>query len=350
MMPAPAAAERNLKSAAADNFRVIGDKMNKVNWGIIGAGDVAEIKSGPAFNKAANSRLIMVMRRNLEKAEDYARRHAVPGFANNTDDIFNNPEINAVYIATPPSSHAEYTIRAASAGKHVYVEKPMALTYAQCTEMIRACSEHGVKLFTAYYRRELEYFKKVKQLLEQEVIGSVKYAAIKLLLPPQKEDYNRNNLPWRVKPEIAGGGYFYDLASHQFDFLDYLFGPVESARGSSANQLNLYDTEDIVTASFKFKSGIIGSGAWCFTMENSRPVDRSEIIGSEGRVRFSFFQPEPIEIIKSEESSTFSIDYPSHVQQPLIETVVKDILGQGKCVSTGISGARTNRVLEEILK
>jgi predicted dehydrogenase len=321
----------------------------KVNWGIIGVGDVTEIKSGPAFNKIENSEIAMVMRRNLSKAEDYAQRHKIPNFTNNADDIFINDDIDAVYIATPPSSHAEYTIKAANAKKHIYVEKPMATTYAECQAMIDACNQNGVKLFVAYYRRELDYFKKIKELIESNAIGDIKFVDIKLLFPPNEVDYNRDNLPWRVKKDIAGGGYFYDLASHQFDFLDYLFGPVKSAKGNSTTQLDLYDVEDIVTASYLFESNIIGSGTWCFTMKDSQKLDRAEIIGSKGKIVFSFFEQNPIELITDDTSKQFKIDYPEHVQQVLIDSVVKDILGTGECVSTGISGARTNLVLEKIL-
>jgi predicted dehydrogenase len=323
--------------------------MSKVNWGIIGVGDVTEIKSGPAFNKVENSNILMVMRRNLEKAEDYAKRHSIPHFTNNADDILNNPEINAVYIATPPSSHYEYTIRAANAKKHVYVEKPMAASYSECKEMIEVCNSNGVKLFVAYYRRELDYFKKIKEVIDTKVIGDIKSVDIKFMVPPSEEDYYEDNLPWRVRPEIAGAGYFYDLASHQFDFLDYLFGPVKSAKGNSTNQLNLYKAEDIVTASYLFESNIIGCGTWCFTMGNNEIVDRAEIIGSRGKVIFSFFNQNPIEIYTQKNTEKIYIEYPQHVQQQLIESVVKNIMNEGYCKSTGLSGARTNWVMDQIL-
>ena len=323
--------------------------MEKVNWGIIGVGDVTEVKSGPAFNKIANSKIIVVMRRNLEKAKNYAERHGIENYTNNEHGILNCPDINAVYIATPPSSHAEYAIKAAHANKHVYVEKPMATTYTDCLKMIDACKKNNVKIFVAYYRREMDYFKKVKELIDSKAIGDVKFVDIKLLFPPNKEDYNRDNLPWRVKPEIAGAGYFYDLASHQFDLLGYIFGPVQSAKGHSTNQHNLYEAEDIVSASFQFDSNIVGSGTWCFTMENTEKVDETTITGSKGIIKFSFFEPNPIEIITQEKSETIKIDYPKHVQQSLIQTVVDDLTGKGKCVSTGESAARTNLTMERIL-
>ncbi|MBU0474106.1 MAG: Gfo/Idh/MocA family oxidoreductase [Bacteroidetes bacterium] len=321
----------------------------KVKWGIIGVGNVTEVKSGPAFNKVANSEILMVMRRNLEKAENYSKRHLIPGFTNNAEDIFNNPDINAVYIATPPSTHAEYAIRAANAKKNVYVEKPMATTYAECKAMIDACTKNGVKLFVAYYRRELDYFKKIKELIDSKVIGDVKFVDIKLLHPPNENDFEKDNLPWRVKKEIAGGGYFYDLASHQFDFLDFLFGPIKSAKGNSTNQLNLYDVEDIVTSSFLFESNVMGSGTWCFTVQENQKLDRTEIIGSKGKIIFSFFEPNPIELISDGTTTYFKIEYPKHVQQALINSVVKDILETGKCISTGQSGARANYFLEQVI-
>ncbi|MCW8849808.1 MAG: Gfo/Idh/MocA family oxidoreductase [Melioribacteraceae bacterium] len=323
--------------------------MEKVKWGIIGVGNVTEVKSGPAFNIVDNSEIISVMRRNLDKAKDYADRHSIKNYTNNADDIFNNPEINAVYIATPPNSHADYAIRAAKSGKHVYVEKPMATSYNDCEKMIAACKENGVKLFVAYYRRELDYFEKIKELIETKIIGDIKFVNIKLLLPPNADDFNKDNLPWRVKKSIAGGGYFYDLASHQFDFLDLLFGPIKSVYGNATNQLGLYEVEDIVTSSFLYESNIIGSGSWCFTMPEGESVDKTEILGSKGKITFSFFSPTPIEVTKNGVSEKISIEYPKHVQEGLIDSVVRDILGTAKCKSTGESGARTNWILEQIV-
>lgn len=325
--------------------------MNRQNvkWGIIGVGNVTEVKSGPAFNMVENSEILMVMRRDLKKAKEYAKRHSIPNFTNIADDIINNPNIDAVYIATPPSTHAEYTIRVANAKKHVYVEKPMAINHLECKEMIDACAKNGVKLFVAYYRRELDYFKKIKGLIDSGVIGDVKFVDIKLLFPTHIEDYDKNHLPWRVKKEISGGGYFYDLASHQFDFLDFLFGPIKLAKGSSTNQLNLYDVEDIVTSSFLFESNVIGSGTWCFTIHKDQKLDRTEIIGSKGKITFSFFESNPIELNVDGITTHFKIEYPKHVQQTLIQSVVNEILGMGNCTSTGQSAARTNLVLEQVL-
>src|SRR5688500_7382014 len=103
-----------------------------VRWGIIGCGDVCEVKSGPAFSKIANSSLVAVMRRDADKAKDYATRHGVPKFYTDAQQLINDPEVNAVYIATPPAQHEEYAIQSMQTGKPVYVEKPIALNAAAC--------------------------------------------------------------------------------------------------------------------------------------------------------------------------------------------------------------------------
>jgi predicted dehydrogenase len=320
----------------------------QIQWGIIGCGDVTEVKSGPAFNKIAGSRLVAVMRRNGEKARDYAMRHHVPKWYDNAASLINDPEVNAVYVATPPSSHMEYTLLAAAAGKPVYVEKPMALDYQECKQMIRACASQDVPLFVAYYRRCLPNFRKIKELLDTKAIGDIRFVQVQLFFPPMQPD--KDNLPWRVDPVISGGGLFYDLGSHQLDLLDYFFGPINSAKGQVTNQAGLYPAEDLVCASLSFSSGILGSGIWCFTVASKDRLDRGEIIGSKGKITFSFFDLDvPVTIETETGAQVLSFHMPEHVQQPLIQTIVEELQGTGKSPSTGSSAARTARVMDEIV-
>lgn len=320
--------------------------MKSVRWGIIGCGNVTEVKSGPAFQKARNSELIAVMRRNGKLAEDYARRHGVPKWYDTAGALIRDKEIDAVYVATPPSSHKEYTLSAARAGKAVYVEKPMALTYVECQEMIKVCEQEGVPLFTAFYRRALPRFLKVKAIVDEGLIGDIRGVTVRLYQPPTDED--RRRVPnWRVDPLIAGGGYFVDLGSHMIDLLQYILGPIESVAGSSSNQQHLYAAEDTVSATFTFERGIHGAGLWNFGAGEN--LELTEIIGSLGKITYSNFKEVPVVLERNGHAEEFEIPHPQHVQQPLIQSVVDELLGSGKSPSSGCSGAMTNWVMDNIL-
>ena len=295
----------------------------------------------------ANSSIEAIMRRNSEKAADYAKRHSISKWYDDAARLIQDPAVNAIYIATPPSSHLQYTVMAAEAGKPVYVEKPMALNYAECQQMISICNENRVPLYVAYYRRALPNFLKIKEIIDSGAIGQVRSVQIKLL-QSASVDHGENN--WRVNPKISGGGYFVDLASHQFDFLDFIFGPVRKVKGLAENQAGLYDAEDIVTAGFQFATGVIGSGLWCFTVAENAETEMMQIIGSAGKVQFSCFGSPDIYLdIDGQTQQKLEFKYPPHIQQPLIETIVADMLGQGICTSLGVSASRANHVMDQIL-
>jgi predicted dehydrogenase len=322
--------------------------MKTIRWGIIGCGDVTEVKSGPGLQKAKNSQLMAVMRRDSEKAASYAKRHKVPKWYIDAEALINDNDVDAVYIATPPDSHNYYTKKVAIAGKPVYVEKPMARSFSECQEMIQICQQTRVPLFTAYYRRSLLLFLQVKELLRSKQIGDIRFVNVRLYQPPLEIDYNFNDLPWRVIPNIAGGGYFVDLASHTLDLLDFFFGPICNVFGLSENQAGLYPAEDIVSASFRFENGIIGSGVWCFT--TNEQVDVVEIIGSSGKIYFSTFQENPLTLHNKKGGKSWTFKKPAHIQQPHIQSIVNELNGQGKCASDGESAARTSWVIDQILK
>ncbi|MFL7807035.1 MAG: Gfo/Idh/MocA family protein [Anaerolineae bacterium] len=321
--------------------------MRTIRWGIIGCGDVTEVKSGPALQKARNSNLVAVMRRTGELAKDYARRHGVPRWYDDADALIHDSEVDAVYVATPPSSHKEYTLKSAQAGKPVYVEKPMALNSAECQAMIKACRAASVPLFVAYYRRALPRFLKIKELIETQAIGQVRFVTLTLYQPISPE-LDPQALPWRVVPEIAGGGLFVDLASHMLDLLDYVLGPIRLAQGFASNQAQKYAAEDIVSGTFAFESGVHGVGTWCFTAFEK--FDLTEIVGSAGKISYSTFDAKPIILTTKEGATEFSFDYPPHIQQPLIQTVVDELNGAGACPSTGETAARTTRVVDQMLR
>jgi predicted dehydrogenase len=325
------------------------NSMNKVKWGILGCGDVTEVKSGPAFNLVADSELHAVMRRNAVKAEDYARRHDVPVWYSNADDLINDTHVNAIYIATPPYAHAELAIKALKAGKPVYVEKPMALNFAACKQMIEASEKYKTPLFVAYYRRALPGFLKVKELIDSQAIGEVCF--VNMQLYKSLSNYNdTKELPWRVDPKLAGGGHFFDLASHQLDFIDFIFGPIQKVSSLVVNQTKKYEVEDVISASFLLENKVLISGSWCFIVPEFLEKDTIEIIGEKGKITFSCFGFVPVELENEKGMQRFEFEKPKHVQQDMIQLVVNDLLGRAKSPSTGFTAARTCLVMDEVVK
>lgn len=321
--------------------------MRTIGWGMIGCGDVTEVKSGPGFQKAEHSRLVAVMRRNGRLAQDYAQRHGVPRWHDEAAALIADPEVDAIYVATPPSSHMEYTLMAAAAHKPVYVEKPMALRFADCRRMVEACRAAAVPVFVAYYRRALPRFLRVKEIVDVGLIGQPRAVTVALYRPEGPSA--AGVVDWRVDPAVSGGGRFVDMGCHTLDFLDYVLGPIHSAWGVASNQANRYPAEDTVAAAFQFESGVEGTGLWWFGSPIA--VDRTEILGTEGRVTFASFDDAPVvlEAGKEMEMRSLSIPNPRHVQQPLIQSVVDDLNGVRRCPSTGESASRTNWVLDQIL-
>lgn len=320
-------------------------EKNIIRWGIIGCGDVTEVKSGPAFNMAENSKLVAVMRRNGSMAEDYAKRHGVPKWYNSAEQLIHDPEVDAVYIATPPSSHKEYTLAAAEAKKPVYVEKPMALNYAECQEMIEKCETMQVPLFVAYYRRALPKFLKIREIISSGILGNISSVEISFLKRPSEKDMRRE-YHWRIDPAVAGGGYFYDLASHQIDILQFFFGEITSAAGYTINKSDLYKAEDVVSAAFKFSNNITGSGTWNFN--SWKDEDVTVIIGDRGSITFSIFGNDPMTVETNSGKENILIENPRHIQLPLIQKIVNELLGRDFSPSTGYSGSETNRVMDWI--
>ncbi len=162
------------------------------------------------------------------------------------------------------------------------------------------------------------------------------------------EDMNPGSPPWRIDAARSGGGLFVDMVSHTLDFLDYVFGPIASVRALAGNQAGAYGPEDVVTASYRFESGAYGSGAFCYAAD--RDEEWNEIVGAKGRIRFSTTRAIPIRVERGDAVEEIPVADPPHVHQPLIQTIVDELNGQGKCASTGLSAARTSWVVDEVLR
>ena len=324
--------------------------MKILKWGFIGCGEVTEKKSGPAFSEVPGSTVEAVMSRSEKNARRYAERHGINKWYTDAQELIDDPDVNAIYIATPPSSHATFAIMAMKAGKPVYVEKPLAATYEDCARVNRISEETGVPCFVAYYRRYLPYFQKVKQMVQDGTIGNIMNVQLRFAVPPRDLDYSHpENMPWRLQPDIAGGGYFYDLAPHQLDLLQDMFGVIVDANGICANRANLYSVEDSVSACFRFESGLPGSGSWCFVAHESAKDDRIEVIGDKGQVSFSVFNYEPISLNTLDGKQSIMVPNPPYVQYPLIKSVIEHLQGISVCSCTSVSATPTNWVMDRIL-
>lgn len=318
-----------------------------IRWGIVGCGDVTEVKSGPGFQKAEGSELGAVMRRTASLAEDYARRHEVPKWYDEAEMLIDDPQIDAVYVATPPSSHEPYALKVCEAGKPVYVEKPMARNSTECENMLRAFREADVKLFVAYYRRALPRFLKAKELVENGALGQITSVTYRYAWPHHRTA-DPTDLEWRLQADVSGGGLFMDLGSHNLDILDFLLGPLTEVTGVAANLASPYEVEDAVAMSFMIGSGVPGSASWNFA--SAAGEDLIEVVGTEGRLLLSTFRDEPVRLEKNGGVESFDLPNPPHVHQPLIQTIVDELSGKGKCPSTGESALRTALVMDQVIE
>ena len=326
-------------------FNFKNSQMKTVNWGIIGCGDVTELKSGPAFNKVSQSKLVAVMRRDTEKAKNYAIRHNVPFWYDNVDDLLSHNDINAIYIATPPSSHLEYALKALKANKNVYLEKPMTMNAEEASQLCKAVLTSNCKLTIAHYRRQLPMFLKVKKLIDDGEIGDIRCADIQLLQPVNTDMNTVTKDNWRINKSVAGGGYFHDLAPHQLDLIHYFLGDYDDAFGYADNQSHFNEVDDVVNGIIKLKNGVQCRGLWAFNVNESSRKDELKIYGSLGEIKLSIFGNE-IELTKKGKLETIKFKHPENIQHPMIEATVNYFLGKGNNPCSVEEGLRVMEIID----
>jgi len=318
---------------------------NTISWGIIGCGNVTEIKSGPAFQQVPNSKLVAVMRRDASKAANYALRHGVPNWYSDATQLINDPAVTAIYIATPPAFHEAYTIQALQAGKPVYVEKPMSIDLASCLRMQQMAETTGIPLCVAHYRRALPKFLAVQQMLAKKTIGTICTVRISMQQSDQSATMANPENNWRVQPALSGGGIFYDLAPHQLDLLVFLLGHPEEIKGMADNRAGLYAAEDVVSGSVRMQNQVLFSGLWCFTSDDSCREDIFEIVGTAGKIIFPVFGNE-VTIITSSGEQQLHFEPPKHIQQPMIEKVTRYFLGMDSNPCSAEEAIQSFRIME----
>lgn len=319
---------------------------NKYKWGIIGCGNVTELKSGPAYQKVEGFELEAVMRRDILKAQDYANRHSIPGFYGDADELINDPEIDAIYIATPPDSHCYYALKVAESGKICCIEKPMASSYEECVLINKAFEEKDIPLFVAYYRRSLPRFEQIKLWIEQYKIGEIRHINWHFSKPVNTVDLSKI-YNWRTDIKIAYGGYFDDLASHGIDLFIHLLGNIEKANGIAVNQQGLYSAMDSVTGNWIHKSGVTGSGSWNFGTEKRE--DKVEIYGNKGKIIFSIFDETPIQLEQGSFKESIVIEHPENIQFFHVQNIKNHLLMNSIHPSTGSTASHTSWVMDQIL-
>lgn len=315
-----------------------------LRWGILGSGDVAETKGGPALQQAADSTVVASMRRDPKAAQDFATRHNIPRFYTSVDALLGDPEVDAVYIASPVYAHREHTIAAAQAGKHILVEKPMGLTSGDCEEMIAVCRRAGVQLGVAYYRRFYPVIMRVRELLGERAIGQVIQAQCLFGSFFTGKDQQANNL-WRSIPELAGGGVLMDIGSHRIDLLLHLLGPLAEVRALINTQTQKIEVEDSASLLLAFENGVHALLGFYWNMRER--VDRFEINGTNGRIVVSHLEEGQLELHRyghQVEYQTLPPPRPTHLG--LVNDFVQSVaLGRAPAVS-GEDGLATNRVLD----
>ncbi|MDW4498460.1 Gfo/Idh/MocA family oxidoreductase [Sulfitobacter sp. D35] len=316
-------------------------QKDMITWGILGCGDVTEVKSGPALRGADRSDVAAVMRRDGDKAADYARRHGIASSTDKADTLLAMPELNAIYIATPPSTHAEYAIRAMRAGKDVLVEKPMALSTDECRSMEAAMNDTGRKLVIAYYRRALPRFERLREIVQGGEIGEPRLIEVRHFMPADA----RPGQSWKVDPAVGGGGFFADMQTHALDWLGHVFGAPRAVRGLSKRQAGNYAAEDLVTYLIDFGAlTAVGTCSYATT-----PKEESVTIhGSSGSASMGFFRPSPITLTGPDGSREIDLPDPPHVHQPFVERVIAHFLDDAPNPCPPSEAMRVNEMLETI--
>lgn len=316
-----------------------------VKWGIIGCGDVVVRKSGLAFSEAKNSEIVAVMKRDPEKAKQFAQEHGVRKYYSDVDALLQDEEIDAVYIATPPYVHAEHTIKAAKHGKHVLCEKPMAMSVKECQEMIKACEENEVQLMIAYYRRWYPVAQKMKELLREGKIGQPIFARATILSMYEPQASN-----WRIDPRIAGGGFLTDVGSHFIDLLIYLIGEAKEV-GAVVDTIYLdIEADDSSSLIMRFVTGaqttmhVVASFYWNI----SARTNEFEISGTEGKIFATDVETGDLKLFRDGENKEYQLPPPplTLTRVSLVEDFVRSIITGKKNSVPGEEGLKTAKIIE----
>lgn len=315
--------------------------MARIKWGIIGAGDIVRRRVGPAINELENCELYAVARADTAKAEDFAREFGAKKWFADWREMMADDAVEAIYIATPVYLHAEQTIAAAEAGKHVPCEKPMAMDVTECERMIAACEANNVKLGVAYYRRFYPILERVREILASGDIGRAVVAQINAFeYVPLTADQDRG---WFVDPTLSGGGPMMDFGCHRIEVLTDLFGGVVRQSSLTTKAIFDRDVEDTASISMELESGIFGSVT--VTHGAAEPQDTLSIFGTLGSIHIPKLSSSELGL--RTKAGTTHESHPPHanVHLPLIDEFADAIQSEREPRVHG----ETGRMIAEIM-
>ncbi len=252
-------------------------QSSKVNIGIIGAGGIARRKTIPGMLKAKNCRLVAVM--DPVNVDEIAAQFDIPRAYKSEADLLADPEVQAVYIASPVWCHAAQIRMAAQAGKHVLCEKPLTLNLREARAAITACAKNRVFLQEGYMMKFHGAHQVIKGLLDQGKLGRLVYlrAQLSCWYPPIKG-------AWRQDPKLGGGGALIDMATHLYDLLEHFAGPIKKLKALTGNLVHRYKSEDASTSLIEFESGAHATVDAFFCIPDEAGCTRLEIYGSQGAI------------------------------------------------------------------
>ncbi|MEQ1645146.1 MAG: Gfo/Idh/MocA family oxidoreductase [Pyrinomonadaceae bacterium] len=318
--------------------------MSVVKWGLIGAGDIARKRIAPAMRDLSNCELVSVSRSRAELAEEFAKEFGASKWFGDWRELIADPEIDAVYIATPVFLHAEQTIAAAQAGKHILCEKPMALNVDECDWMLAACRANNVKLGIAYYRRFYPVIERIKEIIADGEIGKASVAQINSFeyFDPEP-DHPRH---WFVEKDKSGGGPMMDFGCHRLEIFTSLFGEVSRVSSLVSNAALGREVEDTATALMQFKGGTCSSVT--VTHASSEPQDTLHIFGTLGSIHVPFLNSGEMTINIGGEVRKESHPPAANFHEPLIAEFAESILQDRQPAVVGEDGREVQSLIEEI--
>ncbi len=308
-----------------------------IRWGLLGCGDIAVKRVADAIVNDANSQLVAACRRDADALRQFAARFHIADTTTSADELIARDDLDAVYVATPVHLHCQQTIAAAESGKHVLVEKPMALDVAECRRMIDACRQAGVTLGVAYYRRFYPIVSRIVALLESGELGR----PLSILCTTG----NSNRFPaddWRVVKSLGGGGPLMDIGSHRLDLFLHLFGDVKTVQARCAASPS-YESEDVATVLIEFQTGCHGV-LQCYFGTVDTP-DRLEVIGTAGRVTVDDLNAGRATIVTARGRREETHSPHPNFHAPLVSDFSRAILARRDPAVTGETAMATNAII-----